>query len=247
MLAQERFDKILELLRKEQSVTVTELTRQLNTSESTIRRDLAALDKQGLLIKVHGGATAVKTVLSAEEAVTQKSRKHLKEKKRIAEYAAKLVCPGDFVYIDAGTTTEWMIDFLKEYDAVYVTNGIGHARKLMNTGFQVRLLGGEIKAVTEAIVGDDALENLEKYNFTKGFFGTNGVDIKRGLTTPDLKEASVKKKAMNHCKEVYILADSSKFDQVLPVKYGDIENLVIITDRLLNKDYNNLTTIKEVF
>lgn len=247
MLAQERFDKILELLRKEQSVTVTELTRQLNTSESTIRRDLAALDKQGLLIKVHGGATAVKTVLSAEEAVTQKSRKHLKEKKRIAEYAAKLVCPGDFVYIDAGTTTEWMIDFLKEYDAVYVTNGIGHARKLMNTGFQVRLLGGEIKAVTEAIIGDDALENLEKYNFTKGFFGTNGVDIKRGLTTPDLKEASVKKKAMNHCKEVYILADSSKFDQVLPVKYGDIENLVIITDRLLNKDYNNLTTIKEVF
>lgn len=247
MLAQERFDKILELLRKEQSVTVTELTRQLNTSESTIRRDLVALDKQGLLIKVHGGATAVKTVLSAEEAVTQKSRKHLKEKKRIAEYAAKLVCPGDFVYIDAGTTTEWMIDFLKEYDAVYVTNGIGHARKLMNTGFQVRLLGGEIKAVTEAIVGDDALENLEKYNFTKGFFGTNGVDIKRGLTTPDLKEASVKKKAMNHCKEVYILADSSKFDQVLPVKYGDIENLVIITDRLLNKDYNNLTTIKEVF
>ena len=91
------------------------------------------------------------------------------------------------------------------------------------------------------------MENLEKYNFTKGFFGTNGVDIKRGLTTPDLKEASVKKKAMNHCKEVYILADSSKFDQVLPVKYGDIENLVIITDRLLNKDYNNLTTIKEVF
>ena len=247
MLAQERFDKILELLRKEQSVTVTELTKQLNTSESTIRRDLTALDRQGLLIKVHGGATAVKTVLSSEEAVPQKSRKHLEEKKKIAEYAARLVCPEDFVYIDAGTTTEWIIDFLKEYDAVYVTNGIGHARKLMNAGFHVRLLGGEIKAVTEAIVGDDALESLEKYNFTKGFFGTNGIDMKRGFTTPDLKEAAIKKRAMKYCKQSYILADHSKFDQILPVKYGNLGDAVIITDRLKNKDYNNLTTIKEVF
>ncbi len=247
MLAQERFDKILELLRKEQSVTVTELTKQLNTSESTIRRDLTALDKQGLLVKVHGGATAVKTVLSSEEAVKQKSRKHLEEKQRIAKYAAGMVCPRDFIYIDAGTTTEWMIDFLKEYDVVYVTNGIGHARKLMNAGFHVRLLGGEIKAVTEAVVGDDALESLEKYNFSKGFFGVNGIDRKRGFTTPDLKEASIKREAMNHCKEVYVLADHSKFDQISSVKFRDIEKAVIITDKLMNKEYNNLTTIKEVF
>lgn len=100
------------------------------------------------------------------------------------------------MYIDAGTTTELMIDFLTEKGAVYITNGISHARKLMNAGYRVFLLGGEMKAVTEAIIGEDALENLEKYNFTKGFFGTNGVDLEKGFTTPDPKEAAVKKK---HC------------------------------------------------
>ena len=83
MLAQERFEKILELLRKEQSVTVTDLTKQLNTSESTIRRDLTLLDKQGLLIKVHGGATAVKSVFALEEAVTLKSKKIWMKKERL--------------------------------------------------------------------------------------------------------------------------------------------------------------------
>ncbi|OLR59549.1 DeoR family transcriptional regulator [Anaerostipes sp. 494a] len=247
MLAQERFEKILELLRKEQSVSVSDLTRQLNTSESTIRRDLTALDKQGLLIKVHGGATAVKSVFALEEAVTLKSKKNLDEKRKIAQYAADLVSSNDFVYIDAGTTTEFMIDYLKEQDVTYVTNGIGHARKLMNAGFHVILIGGEIKAVTEAVVGDDALENLEKYNFTKGFFGTNGIDGDRGLTTPDLKEASVKRKALSHCREVYILADHSKFHQISSVKFGNIEDTIIITDQLKNKDFYHLTTIKEVF
>lgn len=247
MLAQERFDKILDILKTEQSVTVTELTQKLHTSESTIRRDLSSLDKKGLLIKVHGGATAVKTIASIEEAVTQKSRKNLEEKKEIAKYAAGLIRPGDFVYIDAGTTTDLMVDFLEEQDATYVTNGITHARKLMKAGLSVFLIGGEIKAVTEAIVGDDAVESLEKYNFTKGFFGTNGVDKSRGFTTPDIKEASIKKKAMKHCKQSFVLADKSKFHQVSSVNFAAISEAAIITDKLEDKSFEALTTIKEVF
>lgn len=247
MLAQERFEKILELLRVEQSVTVTELTEKLNISESTIRRDLTALDQQGLLIKVYGGATAVKSVLAREEAVAQKSGKNLKEKQEIAKYASSCILPGDFVYIDAGTTTELMVDFLGKKDVTYVTNGISHARKLMNKGSRVFLLGGEIKAVTEAIIGEDALEDLEKYNFTKGFFGTNGVDQMSGFTTPDLKEAAVKRKAAEHCSQIFVLADHSKFDQVSPVKFADLKDAVVITDQLENKKYQKLTTIKEVF
>ena len=247
MLAQERFEKILEILRTEQSVTVTELTKKLNISESTIRRDLTALNDQGLLIKVHGGATAVKSVLSREEAFAQKSGKHLKEKRAIAKYAAGCIGPEDFVYIDAGTTTELMIDFLTEKGAVYITNGISHARKLMNAGYRVFLLGGEMKAVTEAIIGEDALENLEKYNFTKGFFGTNGVDLEKGFTTPDPKEAAVKKKALHHCSRAFVLADKSKFNQISSVRFAEIQDAEIITEQLDDKRYETLTTIKEVF
>ena len=241
MLAQERFERILEILREKQSVTVVELTEKLNTSESTIRRDLTELNRQGLLIKVHGGATAIKSVLSREEEVITKSKKQQEEKRKIAKYAASLINKEDIVYLDAGTTTEMMLDYLKEYDVIYVTNGITHARKLMNAGFKVHLIGGEIKAVTEA------LEQLDKYNFTKGFFGTNGIDLKRGFTTPDQKEAAVKKKAMEQCQKRYILSDASKFNVISTIKFADLKKAEIITDHLENKEFKRITNIEEVF
>ena len=231
MLAQERFERILEILREKQSVTVVELTEKLNTSESTIRRDLTELNRQGLLIKVHGGATAVKSVLSREEEVITKSKKHQEEKREIAKYAASLINKEDIVYLDAGTTTEMMLEYLKEYDVVYVTNGITHARKLMNAGFKVHLIGGEIKAVTEALVGEEALEQLDKYNFT----------------TPDQKEAAVKKKAMEQCQKRYILSDASKFNVISTIKFADLKKAEIITDHLENKEFKRITNIEEVF
>ena len=247
MLAQERFERILEILREKQSVTVVELTEKLNTSESTIRRDLTELNRQGLLIKVHGGATAIKSVLSREEEVITKSKKHQEEKRKIAKYAASLINKEDIVYLDAGTTTEMMLDYLKEYDVIYVTNGITHARKLMNAGFKVHLIGGEIKAVTEALVGEEALEQLDKYKFTKGFFGTNGIDLKRGFTTPDQKEAAVKKKAMEQCQKRYILSDASKFNVISTIKFADLKKAEVITDHLENKEFKRITNIEEVF
>ena len=240
MLAQERFERILEILREKQSVTVVELTEKLNTSESTIRRDLTELNRQGLLIKVHGGATAIKSVLSREEEVITKSKKHQEEKRKIAKYAASLINKEDIVYLDAGTTTEMMLDYLREYDVIY-------ARKLMNAGFKVHLIGGEIKAVTEALVGEEALEQLDKYNFTKGFFGTNGIDLKRGFTTPDQKEAAVKKKAMEQCQKTYILSDASKFNVISTIKFADLKKAEIITDHLENKEFKRITNIEEVF
>lgn len=247
VLAQERFERILEILREKQSVTVTDLTKWLNTSESTIRRDLTELNKKGLLIKVHGGATAVKSVLSREEEVITKAKKHQNEKRQIGKYAASLINKEDIVYLDAGTTTEAMLEFLQESDVIYVTNGITHARKLMNAGFKVHLIGGEIKAVTEAVVGEEALEQLDKYNFTKGFFGTNGIDEKRGFTTPDMKEAAVKKKAMGQCQQRYILTDESKFDQISAFKFADLNKATIITDHVKNKKLKDITNIEEVF
>ena len=117
----------------------------------------------------------------------------------------------------------------------------------MNAGYRVFLLGGEMRAVTEAIIGEDALENLEKYNFTKGFFGTNGVDLEKGFTTPDPKEAAVKKKALHHCSTAFVLADKSKFNQISSVRFAEIQDAEIITEQLDDKRYETLTTIKEVF
>ena len=230
MLTEERFAKILSILEDMGSVTVQQLMTELDASESTIRRDLTALDARGQLIKVHGGAIMKNTVFSTmDDEVVHRKERNKEEKEAIAIYAAGLIVPGDFVYIDAGTTTERMIDYIANKQAVYVTNAITHAKKLAEKGCTVYILGGEFKAVTEAIVGEEAVATLEKYNFTKGFWGTNGVSLQRGFSTPELKEAMVKRKSMENCKERFILADQSKFNQISSVTFGEFESASIIT------------------
>ena len=154
MLAEERFQKILELVKEQKSVTVQELTERLHISESTVRRDLTVLHDRGALRKVHGGATAVDMEYAAkDESVTVRQNLNQEEKTRIGKYAASLVEPGDFVYLDAGTTTEAMVEYMTCREAVYVTNGILHAAKLAQKGCRVLVPGGEVKESTLALVG----------------------------------------------------------------------------------------------
>lgn len=115
MLTEQRYQIILDLLKEKKSVTATELKEILDTSESTVRRDITALHKAGKLIKVFGGAVALEdegTVSAYEPTVEQKSELYVKEKRKIAQYAAELIEEEDFIYLDAGTTTGYMIDAL---------------------------------------------------------------------------------------------------------------------------------------
>ena len=233
MLTEERFAKILSILESMGSVTVQQLMAELNASESTIRRDLNTLDASGKLTKVHGGAILKAVAYSTkDDNVINRKEKNREAKNVIAKYAAGLITAGDFVYLDAGTTTELMIEYITSRQAMFVTNAISHAKRLAERGFTVYLLGGEFKAITEAIVGEEAVETLRKYNFTKGFWGTNGVSIQKGYSTPELKEAAVKKRSMENCKECYILADESKFNQISSVTFAPFENATVITTGL---------------
>ena len=249
MLTEERFAKILSILESMGSVTVQQLMTELNASESTIRRDLNALDANGQLTKVHGGAILKTMAYSTkDDNVVSRKEKNRDAKNKIAKYAAEQIAPGDFVYLDAGTSTEAMIPFIKETQAVFVTNAISHAKLLAEKGCRVYLLGGEFKSQTEAIVGEEAMEMLSKYNFTKGFWGTNGISVSKGYSTPEIKEAMVKKYSMKNCKRCYILADASKFDQLSSVKFADFEQATILTTELYKpalKKYKNIVEVKE--
>ncbi len=240
MLTEERFAKILSILESMGSVTVQQLMTELGASESTIRRDLNTLDAEGKLTKVHGGAILKHSMYSTrdDEVITRKE-KNKEAKIKIARYAASLIEQGDFVYLDAGTTTELMIDYMEHKQITFVTNAITHAKKLAERGFTVYLLGGEFKAVTEAIVGEEAVLTLEKYNFTKGFWGTNGVSIQKGFSTPEVKEAMVKRKAMECCRECYILADESKFNQISSVTFAGFEAATVLTTGLEQPAFRN--------
>ena len=154
MLTEERHSMIIKAVNERASVTIAELSEILNVSASTVKRDLIILANEGKIIKVRGGAMSKNDSFSSvEKNVEEKSAICTEEKNSIAGYAAKLIEKGDFVFLDAGTTTEKMIDHLTVRDVTFVTNGFIHAKKLAVKGYKVFITGGEIKASTEAIVG----------------------------------------------------------------------------------------------
>lgn len=236
MLTEKRQEEIVKLVQERESITVQELKEIFQASESTIRRDITTLDKAGRLTKVFGGAIVLQDsrITNHELSVRQKQEMQTREKMAIAKYAASLIEPDDCVYLDAGTTTGWMLEYIREPGATYITNAVAHAKRLAETGFHVILIGGELKGSTEAVVGAEAVLNIQKYHFNKGFFGTNGIHQKMGFTTPDINEALVKQSAVRNTQSGnrFILGTGEKFGQICAVTFSDFDGTVILTEEV---------------
>lgn len=254
MLQHERVEIIARKLKQQSSVRVTDLSRELGVSESTIRRDITEMAKEGQLKKVFGGAVAPmpmpvqdhRTVNTTSRAMAEKEVLRAEEKTEVAAFAAELIREGDLVYIDAGTTTGSMIDHITCADATYVTNGVRHAMRLAARGLRTYLLSGRVKTKTEAVIGYDAVGSLGKYHFNKCFIGTDGIDEECGLTTADIDESMVKTEAIARSGEVYILADSSKFGLVASVTFAPLDAGTVITDRLPDPAYRTKAKVMEL-
>ena len=169
------------------------------------------------------------------------------QKQSIAQAAASLIQPEDFIFLDAGSTTLAVARLLSgpALEARYVTNGVAHARLLAQKGCRVFLPGGLLRPQTEAIIGAAALTALQQYNFTKAFMGANGVALEAGFTTPDPEEAAVKAAAVRRAREAWFLVDDSKFAQVYPAVITDLHSGAILTNRCPNPKYREFTLIKE--
>lgn len=248
MLTEERHSIILKILKQHHVIKSQELMDTLNCSESTIRRDLAQLEEEGKLVRIHGGAKQFHT-LADEETATEKKLKNIQSKKKIAQYAASFIKPGEHVYLDAGTTTELMIPHLKGKEIHIVTNGLPHAHLLADQQNDVLLIGGKVKLSTKAVVGMAGLEQLNHYRFDKAFLGMNGLDLLYGCTTPDPNEAAIKRQALNNSVSCFVLADSTKFERITFVKVCDLEDVTLVTNCLspqIKNPYSKKTIIKEV-
>ena len=245
MLMEERFSRILALVDQEGSVKIADLVQRLDISESTVRRDLAAMDEKGMLVKVHGGAISLNRpqVTVRDESIGKRKAQFTEEKRRIAKYAASLIQPNDLVFLDAGTTTELLLDYLSLRDASFVTHAVNHALRLSAMGFKVYLLGGEMKSITEIVFGEQTVGALSKFRFSKGFFGTNGISLAGGYTTPDPREAAVKAAALAACRQRYILADESKFNTESYVRFARFKEATVITNRKPEGDLNEQENI----
>jgi DeoR family fructose operon transcriptional repressor len=247
VLTPERHQLILQLLKEKNTVKIQELVEITRSSESTIRRDLNQLEQKKYLKRIHGGAARLQGKLE-EPSMLEKSAKNLQQKKKIAHFAASLIEEGDCVYLDAGSTIFEMIQFLPK-NIVIVTNGIMHIKALLDNQLETYVIGGRVKNKTGAIIGRGALESLENYRFDKCFLGVNGIHPQFGYTTPDQEEALIKKKALSLSREVFILADDSKFGEIAFAKIGDIHEGSIITNDLDEEtmnQYRSKTKIKVV-
>lgn len=231
MLTKQRYEEMINIIRERGSITTNEMAKILGISESTARRDINFLADTGKVIKVYGGAMFdPQDVDTKEDSFEQRMDINATEKGKAAEKALELITPDDFIYIDAGTTTKYIADNFNMSGVRIVTNGIEHARILASKGNEVVLVGGNVKISTDAIVGTLAVNTLDKYHFTKGFFGTNGISPKAGYTTPDINEALVKKAAMQKCSKSFIVCDSSKFNTISAVTFASFREATIVTN-----------------
>lgn len=249
MLTPERYQLIMDQIEKRDVVKIQELISMTNASESTIRRDLSTLEERGFLKRVHGGASKLSNSRQ-EPDMLEKSSKNLQDKLKIAEEAASLLEEGDCIYLDAGTTTLNMIDFIDHTkDIVVVTNGVMHIDALIRKGIPFYLLGGYVKHRTGAMIGGASLTAVSQYRFDKSFLGVNGVHIEAGFTTPDPDEALLKTKAVRQAKNAYVLADPSKFGEISFAAFAALGDAAIITteaEELAFDNYQEKTVVKVV-
>ena len=248
LLTNERHDFILKLIEEKRTVKLQELVEKTDASESTLRRDLTELESMGKVERVFGGAVLPSRNLQ-EPSIADKSTRFLEEKRSIAEFAATFVQEGDSVFLDAGTTTLQMIPFLKDKNAVVVTNGLPLADALNDAGIITYLTGGLLKPRTGAFVGSGALSALDTYHFDICFLGVNGFHTEYGYTTPDPEEAAIKRKASFHSRTTYVLADHSKVNKVSFAKIMDLQQASLIVDQLASDallEFKKITPVKVV-
>ena len=240
MIAEQRWSEILKLVNERGAMTVAQLMEELDASESTVRRDLVRLDEQGRLRKVHGGATRIATseYVMTDESMKGRQTLHTEEKRAIGACAARFIRPDDFVFIDGGTTTECLVDAITETRAIYLTNSLPHAQKLLAKGCRTLLPGGEVKPLTEVLVGSGTADNIRQYHFTVGFWGTNAAGPETGFTTPESDEAFVKRLSIENTLRPYVLCDSSKFQNISLITFADFDDVTIITDHCPKEIYN---------
>ena len=227
MLNIERYNLILQMLEERRSIRLQDIVEKLNISEATVRRDLNFLEKSGKLKRVRGGATFID---EKEEDIDYKKVLNLKGKNKIAKEAAAQINDGDIMFLDAGSTTQCVIKYLKEKKNIkVVTNGFTHIQELTNLGIETYIVGGKIKKRTGAVVGSIATHLLGKYNFDVVLLGANAVN-EEGYFTPDPEEVIVKRKAMEKGNKIYFLCDKSKLNKKNFIKFAKLNSGILITD-----------------
>ncbi len=244
LLATQRQELILEQVRADGAVRVSDLVARLGVSDMTVRRDLDVLARRRLVDKVHGGATAIELPSTDEPGFTAKSSRQLGEKLAIARAAATLVSPGSAIGLSAGTTTHALAVALRDVpDLTVVTNSVpvADALEAPRRADRTVILTGGVRTPSEALVGPLAVRALRSLHLDAVFLGVHGMSAAAGFTTPNLTEAETDRALVESGQRLIVVADHTKWGIVgisSIVGLGDAD--VLVTDEGLGEQARTL-------
>lgn len=247
MLKAERHSKILELVNEKSFMTVDEISTILSVSKMTIRRDVNELDSENKLIRVYGGAQKI-DVKDKEYSTSEKIDKFKEEKEYIGERMNHLISDNDVIYLGAGTTILYSLSKINKKNLFIITNSLLAFNYLNeHTDYRLILTGGEFNSNTEEFIGDVAERAFDNLNIDIAFAATNGI-YNNNITTSNALEGSIQRKAFEHSKEIYVVADSTKFNVSDFYTFYNVDQLTaIITDNKISqnnlKHYSNFSKI----
>jgi DeoR/GlpR family transcriptional regulator of sugar metabolism len=240
LLAEQRRALILDEVRRRGGVRVNELTRKLGVSDMTIRRDLDALARQGVLEKVHGGAVPVVEASTHEPGFEAKSGLELTAKEDIARAAARLVAPGTAIALSGGTTTYALAHQLVDVpDLTVVTNSVRVADVFHSAqrasgqrqGAATVVLTGGVRTPSDSLVGPVADQAIAALHFDMLFLGVHGISAEAGLSTPNLAEAETNRRLVQSARRVVVVADHTKWGVVGLSSFATLDRVdTLVTD-----------------
>lgn len=238
MIKEKRIKKIQEYVIEHQSASLDELVTVFEVSKNTIRRDVQELVDRGELKKVYGGVSVIHKKLESFE---DRQVRNQQQKVLISKKASSFVEDGDFIFIDSGTTTIEMFEFIKDKNITIFTNSIDFiVRALPFENLNVISIGGMLERKTNALVNPRNMDLLKDYNIKKAFMASTGISLVNGVTNASPLESELKKTVVNRSAEVYLLVDQDKFDKYGLMTYCGLDEIdFLVTNEIPNDTYQD--------
>lgn len=243
MFAKERQDKIYALVQQNGAVTTLDLVKTFEVSIETIRRDLMYMEQNKLLKRVHGGAVSAGEMITFH-ALDHRIEEHNDLKKELSEVAVKFINEGDIIFVDAGSTAILLTEELKKHFSkltivTYSTDVFESLCRHQN--FEVILCGGHFNREENCFYGDLVLNTLDRLHMQKAFLFPSAISLKYGICDFQQEFCQIQRKIMECSDDIYILADSSKYEKNGLLKLDDMKpEYTYITDSRLSPDLKKI-------
>ncbi|MGM7719735.1 DeoR/GlpR family DNA-binding transcription regulator [Metabacillus sp. Hm71] len=245
MSTETRLKKLSELIMKKGSLSVQDLVDEFQVSDMTIRRDLQKLEQSGLFERYHGGIRHVR-----EESPVQRETQSKDEKIKIAKYCLTLISSNDTIFLDSGTTADYIATGLAESlleNVTVITNSLTTAYRLRYAqNISLFMAGGEFRQNSQAFLGSRTKSFLESLYVNKAFIVTSGV-TESGFSVYHFSDAEIKETMINCSEETYMIADASKFGKRSMNLFAPLESVdMIVTDNRLSDYWDSVVENKDV-